>query len=348
MRLDPYGRAWAAVGTATRLSSRSAREARLGRSFFLAPLLIAVLVSGCAGGGSGDDASADGQTGTGGSEGPIAPPPSDGSGSVPPPILPPASGAWAVPGCTSVTGAAPVTFTADGGLHRAPIETPAAANYFTYGVAALSAASTLAAIVGTTTSGTSAEIFFSTDAGCSWQPSGQTIPNVDYHLSAELSAGGGYAYVWGSGSASVHVIEPTGIAKRFSLGFDSWVSGPYGLGIDPSDPTRVRISIYDCMHRASCGHGSVIMETTDEGATWTQIGVPAPYSALAMRFSPTNLDHIVAPSGPPAGHVTFDGGNQWLDGQGVPTDWGPDEAAIGPDGQTVWLLVHSGSYPGED
>jgi hypothetical protein len=243
-----------------------------------------------------------------------------------------------------VTGAAPVTFTADGGLHRAPIGTPAAANYFTYGVAALAAGNTLAAVVGTTTVGDSAEIFFSIDAGCSWQSSGQTVPNVNDYLSAELTAAGGYAYVWGSGNESVHVIEPTGIARRFSLDFDWWVSGPHGLGIDPDDSTRVRISVYDCMHRASCGHGAEIMETTDEGATWTPIGVPAPYGALTMHFSPTNFDHVVTPHGSAAGAVTFDGGNQWLPSQGVPTGWSADHAAIGPDGQTVWLLVNTGSF----
>jgi hypothetical protein len=251
----------------------------------------------------------------------------------------PITGAWRLPSCTSVTGAAPVTFTSDGGLHRAPIATPVSANYFTYGVVALSAGSTLAAVVGSTTPADSAQILFSTDAGCSWQPSGQMLMNVDYYLSAELATAGGYAYVWSTANRAVHVIKPYGVARPLSLEFEPWVSGPYGFAVDPDEPTRIRISMYDCLHRASCGHGAVIMETTDEGKTWTQIGVPAPYIALNMRFSPRNLDHVVVPHSAPAGHVTFDGGHQWLPSQGVPAGWRADEAAIGADGQTVWLLV---------
>ncbi len=251
-----------------------------------------------------------------------------------------------------MTGA-PVSFTADGGLHRAPIETPAAANYFTYGVAALSAGSTLVAVVGTTTQGANAEILFSTDAGCSWQSSGQTLPDVYYYLDAALSATAGYAYVWSSNNRSIHVIEPTGIARPFTLSsFPYWVSGPYGLGVDPNNPARVRVAMYDCQHRASCGRGSDIMETTNEGATWTRIGTSAPYLALNVRFSPTNLNHALAPFGlvgsefnDAAGYVTFDGSNLWLAGRGAPTGWSTDDVAIGPDGQTVWLLAHTGSYP---
>jgi hypothetical protein len=251
-----------------------------------------------------------------------------------------------------VTGA-PISFTADGGLHRAPIETPAAANYFTYGVVALSGGSTLAAVVGTTTRGDNAEIFFSTDAGCSWQPSGQTIGDAYYYLSAALTAAGSHAYLWRTHYRAVYVIEPTGIARPFDLkSFPYWVSGPYGIGIDPDDPTRVRIALYDCLHRSSCGHGSEIFETTNEGQTWTKVGRAVRDGALSMRFSPTNLDHAIAPFGlvgsqfnDAAGYVTFDGSNLWLAGQGPPTGWSTDDVAISPDGQTVWLLAHTGDYP---
>ena len=305
-----------------------------GRSLFLMTLTTALLaaVAGCSGDGNSADPAAGGGTGSGGN-----PPPS------PPPILPPFTDAWHVPSCTSVTGA-PISFTADGGLHRAPIETPAASNYFTYGVAALSGGSTLVAVVGTTTRGDPAEILFSTDAGCSWQPSGQTLLDIWYAGDAELSAAGTHAYVSIAKRRDMYVIEPTGLARPFSLeSFVYFASAPFGTGIDPNDPTRVRIGLWDCM-RVSCGYGSVIMETTTEGQIWTQIGGPAPYGGLAIRFSPTNLDHAITPydSG---GHVTFDGGNQWLRGQGVPTGWRAANAAIGSDGHTVWLLVEDRSNP---
>jgi hypothetical protein len=246
-----------------------------------------------------------------------------------------------------------VTFTADGGMTRALIQTPAATNYFTYGVAALAGGSTLAAIVGTTTYGDNAQLYFSTDAGCSWQPSGQTLPSNNSPSLARLVSARDHAYVWGWSSGdgqSIHVIDRTGVTRRFSLEFESWQSGPYGFGVDPNDPTRVRIAVHSCIHRASCGRGSIIWETTNEGATWTTMGVAVPHTiSTPMRFSPTNFDHVVspygvqAPYGPPAGHVTFDGGNQWLEAQGLPTNWQSKDAAIGPDGQTVWLLAEDSS-----
>ena len=72
---------------------------------------------------------------------------------------------------------------------------------------------------------------------------------------------------------------------------------------------------------------------------------------MSVRFSPTNLDHAIAPFGrvgsefnDAAGYVTFDGSNSWLPGRGPPTGWLTNEVAIGPDGQTVWLLASTGSY----
>jgi hypothetical protein len=107
--------------------------------------------------------------------------------------------------------------------------------------------------------------------------------------------------------------------------------------------------MYDCLHRSSCGHGSEIFETTNEGATWTPIGRPTRDGALKVRFSPINLDHAIAPFGrvgaefqDAAGYVTFDGGNQWLAGRGPPSGWSTDDVAIGSDGQTVWLLAYTG------
>jgi hypothetical protein len=317
----------------------------------LTTALLATVV-GCSGGGNSTDPSAGGATASGGSPPPPSPPPPPPS---PPPILPPVTAAWHVPNCSFVTGA-PISFTTDGGLHRAPIETPAAANYFTYGVVALSAGSTLAAIIGTTTRDDSAAIFFSTDAGCSWQPSGQMLSDVSYYLDAALSGAGSRAYLWRTNGRAVYVIEPTGIARPFSLtSFPYWVSGPYGIAIDPNDPTRIRIAMYDCMHRASCGIGSGISETTNEGRTWTQTGRAVPFNGgLTVSFSPTNLDHAIAPYGQvgspyptvdTAGYVTFDGGNQWLPGKGVATGWATRDVAIGPDGQTVWLLAIADTYP---
>ena len=99
-----------------------------------------------------------------------------------PPILPPVTGAWHVPDLQlrHRRGARHVLRpTAVCTAHRSNARRP---NYFTYGVAALAAGSTLAAIVGTTTTEHNAEIYFSTDAGCSWQPSGQTLPDVYYYL----------------------------------------------------------------------------------------------------------------------------------------------------------------------
>jgi hypothetical protein len=298
----------------------------------LRPLSIALLatVVGACGGGGGNA---------------VAPSPSEPPPAAPapvsPPILPPVTPAWHAPTCSSVTGA-PVTFTSDGGLNRAPIETPAASDYFTYGVATLEAGSTLAAIVGPRTTN-SAELYFSADAGCSWQPSGHTVDS-EYGLPFEVTELDGYAYAWRYGGDTLYAIERTGLAP-LKMPDTRWSSnGPEGLGIDPNNPERIRIAVWEC-ERVSCGHGSTIFETSDRGTTWTMVGTHAPYGAFGLRFSPTNFDHVIALSPTPAGHVSFDGGNLWLPAEGVPADWNSREAALGHDGHTVWLLANPDVHP---
>lgn len=286
--------------------------------------LLATLVAACGGGGGNSVAPSP------------APPPA------PPPILPSATPAWHTPSCSSVTGA-PITFTSDSGLSRAPIQNPAS-NYFTHGLAALGAGSTLAAIVGTTSGQDDARLYFSTDAGCSWAPSGHTFTNGDA-AQFELIEAGGHAFAWSEGNDTLYAIERSGLATPLHLPDSRWFeSGPSGIGVDPSNPARLRIAIWEC-ERPSCGHGAAIFETLDRGATWARAGTDAPYGALGLRFSPTNLDHVVAPSLTPAGHVSFDGGNLWLLAQGVPADWQLQQAAIGYDGHTVWLIAAPPIFP---
>jgi hypothetical protein len=232
---------------------------------------------------------------------------------------------------------APVTFTRDHGVTRAPLAQPRDATDLVYGVVAASIGSTLAAFV---RRGVASRLEFSVDAGCSWADGGHTIGEM---FDAHVATAGDRVYVWGTGRAGTpeqpsstrvfYVIEPGEEAVRREIPSAAGY-GLYGFAVDPGNPNRIRAVVYTCTQRASCGHGSEIVESLDGGATWLRSGQRAPYDAsYDMAFSPVNLDHVIAPP-----YVTFDGGNQWLSMQGLSAEF-PDGMAMGPDGQSVWLLL---------
>src|SRR5690606_12775249 len=92
--------------------------------------------------------------------------------------------------------------------------------------------------------------------------------------------------------------------------------------------------------RASCG-GSTIRSSADGGRTWSLADGQSPYPLFNVYFSPVSLDHMIATGAFDGAQVSFDSGKQWARSQGLDTEGEPIgyEAEIGPDGQTVWLLV---------
>jgi hypothetical protein len=136
-----------------------------------------------------------------------------------------------------------------------------------------------------------------------------------------------------------------GVYTRVSV-----LGGFGGLGVDPNNFLRLRFGYLPWHCRASCG-GAWVAESLDGGQTWqNQSSSQAPYLVLRMYFSPANFDHALAPGTATIAHVTFDGGNQWLDAQGFgDTPNYVRDAAFASDGQTIWMVLgRTGQAPGED
>ncbi len=292
-----------------------------GRSSF-SPLMAVLCLVGC----SGDTVDPSGTE--------------DGSTDQQAPLL--GATPWHVPQCTSVAGAAPVTFTADNGATRAHLQEPLSTVRAT-AVAAYAQGSTL--VAGVVREVGSVEVFFSTDAGCSWNLT-HTITDMRH---ARIAIAGEYAFVWGYDDTifgnTIYEIGPDGEGTRRPGPLGHWQSGGlHGLAADHNDPNRLRGAKYRCGSRpSSCNEGVQMVESLDRGATWLYLGVAPPFDSHSIVFSPLNLDHAIVIGAPHPAHATLDGGNQWFASQGLPDRGYPVTSAIAVDGQTAWLAYSNSS-----
>lgn len=243
--------------------------------------------------------------------------------------------AWHAPTCTSVRGSPGLTFTYDGGATRVPNAVALPPGFQTVGIEALSTASTMLALVN---DATSFRILRSADAGCSWIASGSVLePNVGA-LTERIVAAGSRVYIWGQQSDFFYVVDDQGTATQLPLG-GWWL---WGLAVDPDNPLRLRAGALSSSCRASCG-GAHILESLDGGQTWSQVDTTsAPYAHFSTYFSPKNLDHAIVTGAFEPAWTTLDGGSQWFQAQGFAGSPIGDDAAFGPDGQTVWIFVTDG------
>lgn len=248
------------------------------------------------------------------------------------PQTPPAAGAWRIPDCTSVSGQPGITFTSDDGATRAPGAGPVAPGTVILGLVALTTPNTLLTVVGSP--GSSAKFLFSSDAGCTWRTTGQVTADPIYER-ATLTAAGAMAYFWAEQTNSLYQVPAEGAVTQLSATFNF-----YGLGVDENDPLRIRAAGLAPHCRASCG-GSTIRSSTDAGWSWSLAESQSPYPFFNVYFSPASLDHMIATGAFDGAQVSFDGGKQWVISQGLDAEGEPIgyEAEVGPDGQTVWLLV---------
>jgi hypothetical protein len=210
---------------------------------------------------------------------------------------------------------------------------PIGAGDFTFGLAVLTTPDTMLATVKTATTGV--ELIRSTDAGCTWQSTG-----TQFEDRMRLTGSGASTYAWQYGREFLYVLSADGSATRVDVPFPVT-----GLGVDPTNPDRIRSA-------ERTPGGMQLMESADAGRDWSTVGVVASDSdpQFVVAFSPVNLDHAIALSTSVGSLVTFDGGNQWLASQGFVSQGQPNgrEAAIGQDGQTVWLLLQDSVFaPGQ-
>lgn len=182
-------------------------------------------------------------------------------------------------------------------------------SFFTWGLTALDVPNVVVAQA-------EGQIWASTDDGCSWTSIALTDQTGGLY---RIEAGPlGYAYAWldnGTGSgpdAGIYQIHYTpGAVPNFDVQFrPAPVSAMHGFGIDPLNPHHVRTSAEDGQLR----------DSTDGGLTWQRIGTSATTStvlAYVTEFDPNDLDHVIFGRVTDGAFVTFDGGINWTQSDGL-------------------------------
>ena len=201
---------------------------------------------------------------------------------------------WTTPTCTSISGAAAVTFSLDEGATLTPTTQALQGTGYTYGLVALDAPNTLLAEH-------KGQLLRSTDAGCTWSVVGAASAPLTLR-----AAPGGLAYAFQDNSSPLYRVEGTTVTKLMAP-----VDGILGLDADPSKGTHLRLG------DAFGG----LWDSTDSGATWMPTGVQAPVGSgpLVYRyaFDPKAIDHVVVGSAVSGAHVSTDGGMSWKTSTGL-------------------------------
>lgn len=227
---------------------------------------------------------------------------------------------WEKPKCDHVTGTGAVTFSADLGATLAPMDQVIKPVHYTFGLVALGKPGAMLA-------GSGAKLLASDDAGCSWHEigaaGGGNTPAVRLR-----AAGDTRAYAFGDNDSVLLRVDDEVITK---LASPAGQEGIIGVGVDPGDPDHVRIG--DTAGR--------LWDSSDAGAKWSQIGVPAFADSLGYRvaFDPADIDHVLFGALAAGVLVTDNGGKDWSSATGL----GPGAAngfnlVVSPaDGEVVWV-----------
>lgn len=223
---------------------------------------------------------------------------------------------WHAPRCGSVSGAmGALSFTRNDGSRIVSTTDAITPVSYTH-LAALSTPNLLIGVSKDT-------IWSSSDAGCSWT-SLASPKNLSQY---DVATSGDIAWVYGINDQELFRVQ--GHRVTTVLGPVEY-DGVAGFWTDPSAPDHLRVVDKD----------GQIHDSTDGGATWTKIGVPAtsPYWAYTAAIDPTNPDHIVV-GAIDEGFVTFDGGGTWtaMDGNGTGHANVFSVAYSPVDSSTVWI-----------
>jgi hypothetical protein len=202
---------------------------------------------------------------------------------------------WIRPACTTVEGTAGVTFTFDEGATLAPTAAQLSGTIYTYGLVALDRPNTLLAVHGP-------DVIRSTDSGCTWRSIGQLTAGFPPRLA---KAGPDRAYGWSENNDTLFRVDGETVTLLVSP-----AANIMGLGVDPTNPDRLRIA----------DNTGQIWVSSNAGARFEQIGAPAfPGNGLmyVMAFDPANLDHALAGAATEGARFTFDGGMTWTPSSGL-------------------------------
>jgi hypothetical protein len=224
--------------------------------------------------------------------------------------------AWSPPTCATVKGTGGVTFTHDEGKTLAPTDTTLTPPSYTMGLVALATPGRLLA-------GHDGAILRSDDAGCTWRSIGTTGDETV----VLVAAGADRAYGWADNRTVMVRVDGTVVTPLTAPGTEPVV----GLAVDPANPAHVRL-----------GDGAAqLWDSTDSGASWQPVGVPAIANAAGsiyrVAFDPTDLGHVLVGASGTGAWYTTDGGAHWKASTGT---------AVGASGRSnVFQLAISPSMP---
>jgi hypothetical protein len=202
--------------------------------------------------------------------------------------------AWSTPACTTVTGTGAITITSDEGATLMPNAGGLVNVTYTFGVVALEAPNTMLAASGT-------NLLRSLDAGCSWTDIGDLPENGMFLERGE----GDVVYGWYDNADSLVRIEGDTIVTLDPPGL-----GLHGIGTDAADGRHIRV----------VDDAGQIHDSTDGGATFTALGVPAFDGGglfYTADFEPTDLDHVLVGLSNTGVRLTKDGGATWATSSGL-------------------------------
>jgi photosystem II stability/assembly factor-like uncharacterized protein len=185
--------------------------------------------------------------------------------------------------------------------------------------------------------------------------------------SVAVAGSGARPYEFWMGTTGGGVFKTSDGGANWEPATDKYFGGTIGaIGVSESNPDIVYVGAGEFDIRGNVSHGDGVWKTTDDGKTWTSVGLTDTRQISRVRVDPHNPDivyvgalgHVWAPNPDRGVFKTVDGGKTWRkvlfrnDSTGVsdlamdPNDPNTLYAAMWQAGRKPWLLVSGGEGSG--
>ncbi|MGH7646708.1 MAG: WD40/YVTN/BNR-like repeat-containing protein, partial [Gemmatimonadaceae bacterium] len=185
--------------------------------------------------------------------------------------------------------------------------------------------------------------------------------------SVAVAGSGARPYEFWMGTTGGGVFKTSDGGANWEPATDKYFGGTIGaIGVSESNPDIVYVGAGEFDIRGNVSHGDGVWKTTDDGKTWTSVGLTDTRQISRVRVDPHNPDvvyvgalgHVWAPNAERGVFKTTDGGKAWRkvlfrnDSTGVsdmamdPNDPNTLYVAMWQAGRKPWLLVSGGAGSG--